>query len=145
MSENVLEYKGYYAKIEYSTKDQVLFGKIEGIRDLVNFESASATGIEKEFHLAVDDYLAFCEEIGQKPEKPYKGVFNVRISPELHRAAAIAADKKGETLNAFVAEAIDEAVNGKTSTVIYSASDALVRYQTIVTTHRTGTGAYVSN
>lgn len=147
MSENILEYKGYYTKIEYSAKDRVLFGKIEGIRDLVNFESENIADIEKEFHLAVDDYLAFCEEIGQEPEKTYKGVFNVRIPPELHRAAAIAAGKKGETLNAFVARAIDEAVNGKTSTIIYSVSDAFVQTQNqmIVTTHRTGTGAYVSN
>ena len=107
---NILEYKGYYTKIEYSVEDQVLYGKIEGIKDLVNFECENLADVEKEFHDAVDDYLAFCEDLGQSPEKPYKGVFNVRVSPELHRRAAIAADKKGETLNAFVTDAIRAAV-----------------------------------
>lgn len=107
---NILEYKGYYTKIEYSVEDQVLYGKIEGIKDLVNFECENLTDVEKEFQDAVDDYLAFCEDLGQSPEKPYKGVFNVRVSPELHRKAAIAADKKGETLNAFVTDAIRVAV-----------------------------------
>ena len=106
---NVLEYKGYYTKIEYSAEDNVLFGKIEGIRDLVNFESDSLETIENEFHNAVDDYLAFCADIGIEPNKTYKGVFNVRISPDLHRRAAMEADRRGETLNAFVAEAIKSA------------------------------------
>ena len=111
MTNNILEYKGYYAKIEYSAEDRVLFGKIEGIRDLVNFESESSQRIEEEFHRAVEDYLAFCHDLGKDPEKPYKGVFNVRVSPELHRKAAIAADKRGETLNAFVVKAISAAVS----------------------------------
>ena len=110
MTNNILEYKGYYAKIEYSAEDKVLFGKIEGIKDLVNFESESSEQIELEFQKAVDDYLAFCKDLGVAPEKPYKGVFNVRVSPELHRKAVIAADKRGETLNAFVVKAISSAV-----------------------------------
>ncbi len=107
---NILEYKGYYTKVEYSVEDQVLYGKIEGIKDLVNFESESLDAVEEEFHKAVDDYLALCEDLGESPDKPYKGVFNVRISPELHKKASIMADKKGETLNAFVADAIRAAV-----------------------------------
>ena len=103
---NILEYKGYYTKIEYSTEDRVLYGKIEGIRDLVNFESEDPAAVEDEFHKAVDDYLVFCADIGQEPEKTYKGSFNVRISPELHRQISIAADKRGETLNAFVKNAL---------------------------------------
>ena len=110
MNSNILEYKGYYTKIEYSAEDKVLYGKIEGIKDLVNFESESPERVEEEFHLAVDDYLAFCKDLGKAPEKPYKGMFNVRISPELHRRAAIAADQRGESLNAFVAQAIRVAV-----------------------------------
>ena len=107
---NILEYKGYYTKIEYSVEDQVLYGKIEGIKDLVNFECETPGDVEKEFHTAVDDYLAMCADLGLSPDKPYRGMFNVRISPELHRKAAIAADKRGETLNAFVTDAIKAAV-----------------------------------
>lgn len=66
---NLLEYKGYHAKIEYDTEDHSLRGKIEGIRDLVNFESDNTLSIEEEFHNAVDDYLDFCAEIGKEPDK----------------------------------------------------------------------------
>ena len=110
MNGNILEYNGYYTKVEYSAEDKVLYGKIEGIKDLVNFESESPEKIEEEFHLAVDDYLAFCKDLGKDPNKPYKGMFNVRVSPELHRRAAIAADMRGESLNAFVTNAIRAAV-----------------------------------
>ena len=146
MGENILEYKGYYTKILYSVKDHVLYGKIEGIRDLVNFESESIENIEQEFHSAVDDYLAFCEDLGQSPEKAYNGVFNVRITPELHREAAIAADKNNETLNSFVANAISQAIHGNTPTVIYSfTSDVTNAFKTIATTRKTRTAAYVGN
>ncbi len=103
---NLLEYKGYYAKVEYSVEDRVLYGKIEGIRDLVNFESESAAEIETEFQRAVDGYLELCHELGQDPDKAYSGTFNVRINPQLHRKMAMLALKNGETLNAAVEKAI---------------------------------------
>ena len=106
-----LEYKGYFTHVEYSPEDKVLYGKIEGIKDLVNFECEKAEDAEREFRKAVDDYLAFCEDNGVEPEKPYKGVFNIRISPELHRNAAIVAERKGITLNAFVSDAIKNFLN----------------------------------
>ena len=77
MKHNILEYKGYTTKIEYDTEDQLLYGKIEGIRDLVDFSSDSPASIVDEFHDAVDGYLEFCNEIGKEPEKPFKGVFNM--------------------------------------------------------------------
>lgn len=108
---NILEYKGYIAKIEYSAADGVLYGKIEGIKDLVNFESETAAGIEQEFHSAVDDYLALCAELGQEPDKAYSGTFNVRVSPVLHRSLAMLAAKNGTTLNAEVEKALSKYTN----------------------------------
>lgn len=102
-----LTYKGYVAEVHYSEEDKVLFGKIEGISDLVNFESESAKDIEEEFHKAVDDYLAYCEDVGKSPDKPYKGSFNVRITPELHKQAALYAVMRNKTLNTVVGEAIE--------------------------------------
>ena len=103
---NILNYKGYVTKIEYSMEDKVLYGKIEGIKDLVVFESESATEIENEFHLAVDDYLEMCAELGKEPNKTYSGTFNVRISSELHKALAYYAFSHNKTLNNTVEEAI---------------------------------------
>ncbi len=115
---NILEYKGYYAKVEYSSEDKVLFGKIEGINDLVNFESDSTEGIEKEFREAVDDYLEFCKEVGKEPDKVYKGTFNVRITPELHKKAALIALKNGDSLNRTIEKALEEYTKNTTRTEV---------------------------
>ena len=103
---NILEYKGYHAKIEFDSEDLVLRGKIEGIKDLVNFESTDISTVEEEFHAAVDDYLEFCKDVGKEPDKEYKGTFNIRISPDLHKRLAIVAMQNGDTLNATVEKAI---------------------------------------
>lgn len=105
---NVLSYKGYHTRVEYDAKDHLLYGKIEGIRDLVNFQSENAKDVEKEFHSAVDDYLAFCKEVGKEPDREYSGTFNVRISKDLHRELAMYASRNGSTLNAVVEKAIDQ-------------------------------------
>lgn len=110
---NLLEYKGYYGKVGFSVEDQILYGKIEGIVDLVTFESKNADKIEKEFRDAVDDYLDFCQQVGKEPEKTYKGTFNVRIDPELHKAIAFEAMKKGISLNQAVEKAIDQFISNK--------------------------------
>ncbi|MBE6036756.1 MAG: type II toxin-antitoxin system HicB family antitoxin [Clostridiales bacterium] len=105
---SILKYKGYFTKIEYDVEDKILYGKIEGIKDLVTFESESAALVEQEFHKAVDDYLELCKELNQEPDKVYSGTFNVRVEPELHRAAAMEALKSGTTLNNTVEQALRE-------------------------------------
>lgn len=115
---NILQYKGYFTKIEYSVEDRILYGKIEGIKDLVNFESENADEIEQEFKNAVDDYLDLCEELGQEPDKTYSGTFNVRISPALHRAVAMQAIKTGDSLNSTVEKAIDSFINDNTKQTV---------------------------
>ena len=110
LKNNILEYKGYHTKVEFDSEALILRGKIEGINDLVNFECDNLKDIEKEFHEAVDDYLEFCKEVGKTPDKEYKGTFNVRISPELHKKLATVAMKNGDTLNASVEKAIQQYV-----------------------------------
>lgn len=108
---NIIEYKGYYSKVEYSKEDNVLYGKIEGIKDLVNFECENAADVQSEFQAAVDDYLEFCKMCNKEPDKTYKGSFNVRISPQLHKAAALLAFRESRSLNDIVEQAIDAYVN----------------------------------
>ena len=110
MMDNKLEYKGYYTIIEYSAVDKVLHGKLEGINDLVMFDSESAETIESEFHAAVDEYLDYCRSIGEEPDKPYKGSFNVRVDPRIHRLLASEALQKGMSLNQVVEIALKEHV-----------------------------------
>ena len=99
-------YKDYVGSLEYSEEDKVFHGKLIGIKDLVSYEGDSATSLIADFHESVDEYLDFCNRQGRKPDRPFKGSFNVRVKPELHRQAALAAETKGVSLNAFVEEAI---------------------------------------
>ncbi len=112
---NLMQYKNYFTKIEFDPENKVLYGKIEGINDLVNFESESTEQIENEFHKAVDDYLELCAELGTDPDKVYRGSFNVRISPQLHRAIALEAMNNDESLNSFVEKALDTYINNSLS------------------------------
>ncbi len=108
---SVMEYKGYVGNAEFSAEDGVFFGKVQGVRALISYEGTTVDGLVADFHTAVDDYLAVCAAEGKEPEKGYKGTFNVRISPELHRKAAIAALSEQMTLNRFVERSIEQAVN----------------------------------
>ena len=106
MDNNILEYKGYHTRVAFDADDLMLHGKIEGINDFVNFECENMSDVEQAFHDAVDDYLEFCAEVGKSPDREYKGSFNVRIDPELHKQLSNLASKNGESLNASVEKAI---------------------------------------
>ena len=107
---NTMTYKGYLGSVAYSEKDNVFFGKIEGINGLVNFEGESVKELTDAFHEAVDDYLAYCKDEGIEPDKSYSGVLNVRLAPAIHRKIAMLARQAGQTLNAYIKEAIEEKV-----------------------------------
>ena len=107
---NTMMYKGYLGSVAYSDKDQIFFGKIEGINGLVNFEGESVKELTEAFHEAVDDYLAYCEDEGIEPDKSYTGVLNVRLTPAIHRQIAQLAMQAGISINAFIKEALEEKV-----------------------------------
>ena len=103
---NTMEYSGYIGSVEFSESDGVFFGKVMGIRSLISYEGTNAKELVDDFHGAIDEYLELCREQGKTPEKAYKGSFNVRVSPELHRKAALCATAHEMTLNNFVENAI---------------------------------------
>lgn len=111
----MLEYKGYYGTVELSVTDNVLFGKIIGINSLISYEGDGVQSLRDDFQGAVEDYLEMCAANGVEPEKAYKGSFNVRIAPELHKTLALYSASRGQTLNAVVEEAIKHFVNNKSS------------------------------
>jgi predicted HicB family RNase H-like nuclease len=110
---NYLKYKEYLATVEYSTEDEVFYGKLFGINDLVIFEGASVKEIKSAFEEAVDDYIETCKEVNKKPEKSFKGSFNVRVPSELHKDAAFIAVQNNVSLNDFVKGAIQYAIKHK--------------------------------
>ena len=99
---NTLEYKTYIGSIEYSPEDKVFYGKLEMIDDLITFEADNAKDLEDNFHSAVDEYIETCKILGRIPQKTYKGVFNIRIAPELHKKLYAEALKAGLSLNAYI-------------------------------------------
>ena len=107
---NVMTYKGYSARIEYDDEDGILFGRIAGIRDGVGFHADTVEGLRVAFHEAVEDYLETCARLGREPQRPYSGKVMFRVSPELHRKAAMAAELAGKSLNQWAEEALARAV-----------------------------------
>jgi predicted HicB family RNase H-like nuclease len=107
---NVLEFKGYTGSVEFSAEDKVFFGKITGIRDIVTFEGETVKELTKTFHDAVKDYLETCKELGKDPDKEFKGSFNVRLKPRVHRLAAMKSAAMKISLNQFVERVLEKEV-----------------------------------
>lgn len=110
---NTMEYKNYIGSVEFSEKDGVFFGKVLGIRSLISYEGTNAKELVEDFHGAVDDYLELCVAKGKEPERAYKGSFNVRVSPELHKQAALYASSHQMSLNSLVEAALRNSLSSQ--------------------------------
>lgn len=102
-------YKGYEGIVEYDADADLFHGELVGLRDVITFQGRSVEELKVALRDSVEDYLAYCTERGEEPEKPYSGQFLVRIEPALHRDAAAAARRAGMSLNKFVARALERA------------------------------------
>ena len=100
----MMEYKGYIGKVEIDDEVGILHGEIINIRDVITFEGVSVDEIQKAFRESVDDYLDFCAQRGESPEKPFSGKFVVRLPAELHRKAYIQAKLSDKSLNGWVTD-----------------------------------------
>lgn len=107
---NTLKYNGFLGSVNFSEKDGVFFGKIEGIDGLVNFEGESVKELTDAFHEAVDDYVAYCKAENIEAHKSYSGSLNIRISPETHSYVATLAKQTGMSINAFIKTALEQKV-----------------------------------
>ena len=105
---DIILYKDYIGSVHYSTEDEVFFGKIEGINDSISF--SSVTELKAAFEEAVEDYIELCQLNGKEPKKTYKGSFNIRIRPELHKQAVQLALMEGKSLNQFIENAIEDRI-----------------------------------
>lgn len=120
---SMLEYRGYHAKIEFDAEDMILVGSVFGVSDSLNFHGKSTDEITEMFHQTIDNYLELCAELGRQPDKEFKGSFNVRIDPALHRQAALKAEQGHMPLNQFVEQAIRAAVSKTESGPVYILSE----------------------
>ncbi|MNE75945.1 HicB family protein [Pseudomonas putida] len=104
-----MRYKGYAARIEYDERDDIFVGRVLGMRDIISFHARSVPELHEAFRDALEDYLADCAEQGITPEKPASGKVMLRIRPEVHAAASVAARAAGKSLNQWADEVFEQA------------------------------------
>ena len=104
----MLKYKGYTGKSEYDDEAECFYGEVIGLRDVVTFKGTSVSELQKSFKESIDEYLAFCEDMGKASDKPASGRLVLRVPPEVHSRAAVVAKSEGRSLNSWVVEAVKE-------------------------------------
>jgi predicted HicB family RNase H-like nuclease len=105
-----MTYKGYEALVEYDEDAEIFHGEVANLRDVITFQGRSVAELKKALAGSVEDYLAFCRERGEEPEKPFSGQFVVRTEPTLHKDVSAAARRAGMSLNKFVTSTLEKAV-----------------------------------
>jgi len=106
----MMDYKGYIGDVEFDDEANIFHGEVINLRDVVTFQGETVNQLRKAFRDSVDDYVEFCAERGESPEKPYSGKFMVRVEPELHKAVALHARVEHKSLNAWVHDALELAI-----------------------------------
>ena len=109
----MMEYKGYIGKVEIDDEAGILHGEVINIRDVITFEGVTVDEVHKAFQESVDDYLEFCAQRGESPEKPFSGKFVVRLPTELHRKAYIQAKLADKSLNSWVTEVLQSVLQNR--------------------------------
>lgn len=105
-----MKYKNYIGHVEYDDEAKIFHGKVLGIKDVVTFQGTNVDEIEQAFKDSVEDYLAFCKERGEEPDRPFSGKFNLRIPPELHAKLSVAAQLHNESLNNYITKILQKLV-----------------------------------
>jgi predicted HicB family RNase H-like nuclease len=103
-----MNHDGYVASIELDEDAGVLHGRVVNARAVLTFEGTSVDELKEAFSDTIDDYKEWCRERGVEPDRPYSGTLSLRLPPDLHRRIAEAAAREGESINAFVADALEK-------------------------------------
>jgi predicted HicB family RNase H-like nuclease len=108
---NTMTYKGYTARVEFDERDEIFVGRILGMRSIVSFHGDTVAQLRSEFEGSVEDFLSECKALGVKPEKPASGKLLLRVPPEVHGAALVAAQASGKSLNQWATEVLQNATH----------------------------------
>ena len=108
---NMLSYKGLSAHIELDPDDNIFFGRVLGVQDIIGFHGETVKELTSDFHNAINHYLDDCKQRGEKPNKPYSGKLTLRIPPETHADIAVAAAQTGKSINKWVSEALEQVMH----------------------------------
>ena len=109
---NTMNHKGYTARIEFDERDNIFVGRVLGLHTMISFHGETVTGLRAEFEAAIEDFLRDCKEQGVRPEKSASGKLMLRVPPEIHGAALVAAQAAGKSLNQWATEVLEEASHG---------------------------------
>ena len=104
----LMEYNGYHASIEYDNEDRLFIGSVIGIADSLNFHGYSVNELEENFRQSIDNYIELCKKMGKDPEKEYRGSINIRLTPNLHKSAALYSAEDHISINQFIVNAVAE-------------------------------------
>ncbi len=107
---NTLSYKGFTARIEFDPDDNIFFGRVLGVQDIIGFHGETVTELTADFQNAINHYLDVCRQRGEKPQKTYSGKLTLRISPDIHANIAAAAAHTGKSINKWVAETLEHVI-----------------------------------
>jgi len=105
-----MSYKGYTARIEFDERDNIFVGRVLGVKAIIGFHGETVTELRADFEAAIDFMIEESQKQGITPEKPASGNLMLRVSPELHADALIAAQSAGKSLNQWAAEALSKAI-----------------------------------
>ena len=108
---NTLSYKGYTSRIEFDSEDNIFFGRVLGVRDIIGFHGETVAELTADFHNAINQYLDVCHQRGEKPQKAYSGKLTLRIHPNVHAEIAAAAAHTGKSLNKWVADTLEQVIH----------------------------------
>jgi predicted HicB family RNase H-like nuclease len=108
---NTMNYKGYTARIEFDEHDNIFVGRVLGVRTIISFHGETVVELRGEFEAVINNYLVDCVEQGLTPEKPVSGKIMLRVPPEVHGAALVAAKAAGKSLNQWATEALKNAAH----------------------------------
>ncbi len=106
----MLNYKGYTGHVEFDSEAELFHGEVLDLRDVVTFQGRSVDELKEAFEASVDDYLEFCRERSEEPDKPFSGKLMLRLPPELHRKVYTSSKDEGKSLNQWIAERLERAV-----------------------------------
>jgi predicted HicB family RNase H-like nuclease len=98
----MMTYKGYHGIVTFDEEAETFHGEVTDLRDVVTFQGRSVDELKNAFQESIEDYLEFCAQRGEEPDRPYSGNFVLRIDPQLHRKLAALSREDGSSLNRWV-------------------------------------------
>jgi predicted HicB family RNase H-like nuclease len=106
---NVMTIEGFKAVIAFDPDIQMFRGEFVGLNGGADFYAADVEGLKREGAVSLRVFLEACTKRGIEPRKHFSGKFVLRLDPETHEAATVAAAAAGQSLNQWAQEALRRA------------------------------------